>query len=180
MKKIILTYGLISGVIVAGIMLLSMNYFSHCEGSMDFNSSMVVGYASMLLAFSLVFVGVKQYRDKFNAGQISFGKAFRIGFFIVLVASTMYVVAWLFNYYLLMPDFLEKYSAHMLEEMKAQGASAEKIQKESKEMASFAKMYQNPFFNALMTYLEILPMGLIVTLISAFILKRRVQESLNP
>jgi hypothetical protein len=127
----------------------------------------------MLLAFSLVFVGVKQYRDKFNAGQISFGKAFRIGFFIVLVASTMYVVAWLFNYYLLMPDFLEKYSAHMLEEMKAQGASAEKIQKESKEMASFAKMYQNPFFNALMTYVEILPVGVVVTLISAMILKRK-------
>jgi hypothetical protein len=127
----------------------------------------------MLLAFSLVFVGVKQYRDKFNAGQISFGKAFRIGFFIVLVASSMYVVAWLFNYYLLMPDFLEKYSAHMLEEMKAQGASAEKIQKESKEMASFAKMYQNPFFNALMTYVEILPVGVVVTLISAMILKRK-------
>jgi NADH:ubiquinone oxidoreductase subunit 6 (subunit J) len=85
----------------------------------------------------------------------------------------MYVVAWLFNYYLLMPDFLEKYSAHMLEEMKAQGASAEKIQKESKEMASFAKMYQNPFFNALMTYVEILPVGVVVTLISAMILKRK-------
>lgn len=180
MKKIILTYGLISGLIVAGIMLLSMNYASHCEGSMDFNTSMVVGYASMLLAFSLVFVGVKQYRDKYNAGQISFGNAFRIGFFIVLIASTMYVVAWLFNYYLLMPDFLERYSAHMLAEMKSEGASAADIQKETAEMASFAKMYQNPFFNALMTYLEILPMGLLVTLISAFVLKRKVQESLNP
>lgn len=180
MKKIILTYGLISGIIVSGIMLVSMNYLSHCKGNMDYNTSMVVGYASMLLAFSLVLVGVKQYRDKSNAGVISFGMAFRIGIFIVLIASTLYVLAWLVNYYFFMPDFIERYSAHMLEDMKAEGASASEIQKEAQEMASFAKMYRNPFFNALITYLEILPMGLIVTLISAFILKRRVQESLNP
>src|SRR5215210_668865 len=93
MKKNILIYGLIAGVIVSVLMLLSMNYISHCEGNVDYTTSMVIGYASMLLAFSLVFVGIRNYRDKYNGGVISFGKAFKIGILIVLIASTMYVAS---------------------------------------------------------------------------------------
>jgi len=72
-----------------------------------------------------------------------------------------------------MPDFMEKYSAHMIDEMKASGASQVEIDKQTKEMASFGEMYKNPFFNAMMTYVEILPVGLVVTLISSLILKRK-------
>jgi hypothetical protein len=38
------------------------------------------------------------------------------------------------------------------------------------------RMYKNPFFNAMMTYIEILPAGLIVTLISSLILKRKAEK----
>ena len=79
MQKNILIYGLISGVIVSTVMLISMNYYSHCEGNVDLTTSMVIGYASMLIAFSMVFVGIRNYRDKFNNGIVSFGKAFKIG-----------------------------------------------------------------------------------------------------
>src|SRR6476620_4936002 len=79
MKKNILIYGLISGTLVSTFMLFSMNYLSHCEGSVDYGTSMLVGYASMLLAFSLVFIGTRNYRDKYNAGVLSFGQAFKIG-----------------------------------------------------------------------------------------------------
>jgi hypothetical protein len=176
MKKNIIIYGLIAGIVVSVLMLSSVNYLSHCEGNVDYDTSMLIGYASMLIAFSLVFVGIRNYRDKYNAGVISFGKAFKIGMLIVLIASTIYVVAWLIDYFYFMPDFMEKYSAHMLDELKASGASQIEIDKKIQEMASFGRMYKNPFFNAMITYVEILPVGLIVTLISSFILKRKTAK----
>ncbi len=177
MKKHIIIYGPIAGIVVSILMLFTVNYISHCKGNVDYNTSMLIGYASMLIAFSLVFVGIRNYRDKYNEGVISFGKAFKIGIMIVLVASTIYVVAWLIDYYFFIPDFAEKYSAHMLDKLKASGAGQIEIDKQTKEMASFARMYKNPFFNAIMTYIEILPVGLIVTLISSLILKRKAAKN---
>lgn len=176
MKKNIIIHGIIAGIIVSATMLFTVNYFSHCEGSVDFNTSMLIGYASMLIAFSLVFVGIRNYRDKYNGGIISFGKAFKTGMMIVLIASTFYVIAWLIDYFFFIPDFMEKYSAHMLDELKAGGASQAELDTQAKEMARFSSMYKNPFFNAMMTYVEILPVGLIVTIISSLILKRKTAK----
>ena len=177
MKKNIIIYGLIAGIVVSILMLSTVNYFSHCEGNVDYDTSMLIGYAFMLIAFSLVFVGIRNYRDKCNDGIISFGKAFKIGIMIVLIASAIYVVAWLIDYFFFIPDFLEKYSVHMLDKLKASGASQIEIDKQTKEMASFVRMYKNPFINAMMTYIEILPVGLIVTLISSLILKRKAAKN---
>ena len=94
MKKNIIIYGLIAGIVVSALMLFSVNNLSHREG-IDYDTSLIIGYASMLIAFSLVFVGIRNYRDKYNDGVISFGKAFKIGILIVLIASTIYVAAWL-------------------------------------------------------------------------------------
>lgn len=176
MKKNIIVYGLISGIVVSVLMLASVNYYSHCEGNVDMGTSMLIGYASMLIAFSLVFVGVRNYRDKFNGGVISFGKAFRIGMLMVLIASTVYVLAWMVDYFFFMPDFMDQYAAHMLSDLKASGASQAVIDAQTKEMAEFGKMYNNPLFNALMTYVEILPVGLIVALLSAVILRRKMPK----
>ena len=175
MQKNILVYGLISGVIVSSVMLISMNYYSHCEGNVDLTTSMLIGYTSMLIAFSMVFVGIRNYRDKFNNGIISFGKAFKIGISIVLIASTLYVISWLICYFFFMPDFMDKYGDLEIENMKTAGASIAEINEKKKEMADFSKMYKNPFFNAMITYAEILPVGLIVTLISSLILKRTLK-----
>lgn len=177
MKKNIFVYGLIGGIIVSVLMLYTTNNLSHCKGNVDYDNSMLIGYGSMLVAFSLVFVGIRNYRDKYNGGVITFGKAFRLGSMIVLVASTIYVIAWLIDYFYFIPDFIEKYSAHTLDQLKAKGASAAELEQKSKEMADFARMYKNPFFNAMMTYVEILPVGLIVTLISSLILKRKAQQT---
>jgi len=175
MKKNIIIYGLIAGIVVSSLMLVNVNYISHGEGSVDYNTSLLIGYASMLIAFSIVFVGIRNYRDKYNGGVISFGKAFKIGLLMTLIVSTMYVVAWLIDYFFFMPDFMEKYSAHMLDKLKTSGASQMEIDKQTKEMAHFAVMYKNPFFNAMITYMEILPVGLIATLISSLILKRKAR-----
>ena len=178
MQKNVIIYGLIAGTIVSTIMLLSINLIGHDEASnIDLSTSMLIGYASMVIAFSLVFVGIRNYRNKYNGGVISFGMAFKVGILIVLVASTMYVVAWLINYFFFTPDFIERYSAQVIAELKAGGASQAEIDKEAKSMESFAKMYKNPFFNAMITYVEILPVGLVVTVISSLILKRRTPKS---
>jgi hypothetical protein len=177
MKKNIIIYGLIAGIVVSISMLSTVNYLSHCEGNVDYDTSLVIGYASMLIAFSLVFVGIHNYRNKFNGGVISFGKAFKIGSVIVLIASTIYVAAWLIDYFYFIPDFAEKYSAQTLAKLKASGASQVKIDEQTKEMANFARMYKNPFYNAMMTYAEILPVGLVVTLISSLILKRKTVKN---
>ena len=170
MRKIVIVCGGIAGLIVSATMMLSTGM---CYASGNFEGSMLLGYASMVLAFSLVFVGIRNYRDKYNQGSISFGKAFKTGFFIILLASTMYVLVWLVNYYFFIPDFADKYSAYMLDKLKAGGASQLEIDEQAKEMASFNVLYKNPFFNALITYTEILPVGLLVTLVSALVLKRK-------
>jgi len=177
MSKNIIIHGLIAGIIVSFLMLFSVNYYSHCKGDVDYSTSMLIGYASMLIAFSLVFVGIRNYRDQYNHGVISFGKTFQVGIMIVLIASTIYVIAWLIDYFFFIPDFMDKYSAHMLDKLKASGASQIEIDKQTKEMASWGKMYKNPFYNAMMTYMEILPVGLIVTLVSSLILKRKTAKN---
>ena len=171
MKKNIIIYGVIAGIVVSILMLLSISYVT------DYDTALFVGYASMLIAFSLVFVGIRNYRDKYNDGVISFGKAFKIGIMIVLIASTIYAIAWLIDYFYFVPDYLEKLSAKMLDKLKAGGASQIEIDKQIKEMADFGKMYKNPFFNAMMTYTEILPVGLVVTLISSLVLKRKTAKN---
>jgi hypothetical protein len=175
MKKIVIVHGLIAGLIVGTIMFVTIGIY-HKTG--DFENGMLVGYASMLLAFSMIFVAIRNYREKYSNGIISFGKAFKIGLLITLVASTIYVLVWLFEYYVFYPDFAEKYAAQMIEKLKSGGASEAIIAKQTKEMASFSEMYKNPFFNALITYTEILPVGLLVTLIASFILKKKVKPVL--
>lgn len=170
MKKNILVCGLIGGLVLAIVMVTSI---SLCYKKDDFEGNMVLGYASMVLAFSLIFVGVKNYRDKYNYGVVSFGKAFKIGLFISLIASTMYVLAWLVDYYFFIPDFMDKYTAHILKQCKADGLDAAAIQAKTSEMADFKEMYKNPLVVVLFTYFEVLPVGLIISLIAALILKKK-------
>ena len=174
MKRNIIIYGLVAGIVVSVLMLFTTNYLSYCAGNVDYDTSMLIGYASMLISFSIVYVGIRNYRDKYNGGVISFGKAFKIGLMMVLLASTIFVAAWLIDYYFFMPPgFIEKSFVYELDKLKASGASQLEIDKKTIEMENFAKMYKKPFFNAMMTYAIILPVGLIVTLISALILKSK-------
>ena len=170
MKKNVLVFGLIAGAIVSSLMIFGM-----AKGieTMNWDYGMAIGYTSMIIAFSFVFVGIKNYRDKYNNGSITFGKAFKIGFWISLIASTMYVIAWLIYYYGFVPDFMDKYTAYYMEKAAASGASAAEIQKQSAEMEGWKEMYKNPLYVILFTYMEILPVGLLITLISALILKKK-------
>jgi hypothetical protein len=127
----------------------------------------------MLIAFIFIFVAVKSYRDNENNGVISFGEAFKIGFFITLIASTFYVATWLIEYCFFMPDFMDKFINSTMENLKAQGLSPTEIAAKSEEMEMYREWYKNPILVILMSYMEILPVGLLVTLISSLILKRK-------
>ena len=177
MKKTVFICGLMAGLISTslyiGLMLIGR------AGDIDFEHGMLYGYTLMILAFSLIFVGTKITRDKYSNGIISFGKAFRVGLYITLIASTVYVVVWLIDNYVFIPDFAEKYSAYIIKKLRASGASQEEINRQTAEMARFGQMYKNPFFVVMMTYIEILPVGLFVSLISAWILKRKTKEAVH-
>ena len=171
MKKIVWTFGLIAGAILGGMTAvmvpLGMN------GTVSFDHSEIVGYTVMVLAFLLVFFGIRSYRENVAGGTITFGKAFQVGILVTLVASAVYVASWEIMYYNFVPDFGDKYAAHQLEKMKAKGETAQKIEAAKAEMAKFKELYRNPAFNAGITFLEVLPVGLVVTLVSAAILRRR-------
>ncbi len=171
MKKIVLTYGLISGGILA--VLTAIMVPACMEGHVDMTNSALLGYTMMVLAYIAVFLGIRSYRERNNAGVITFGKAFQVGILITLITCAVYVIGWEIVYWNFLPDFGDKYAAGTLEKMKASGASAAEIAKTTAEMEQFKKLYKNPLFNVGMTFLEVFPVGLIVTLISAAILRRK-------
>ena len=133
MKKIIWVCGVIAGIISISWVVISEGLLS---GSLSLNTRLICGYAAMILGFSLIFVAIKNYRDNYSSGQITFGKALRIGLLITLIASTVYVVVWMIDFSYFVPDYGEKYQAQAIAELKASGASAAEVQKQATEMAA--------------------------------------------
>lgn len=169
MKKIVLTFGLISGAILSAMLILALPF----QDAIGFENGMILGYTSMVLAFLLIYFGVRSYRDNLAGGTVRFGRAFVVGSLIALVASLCYVVTWEVIYFNVGDEFTAKYQAHMIEKARAKGESDEAIAAKRAEMEKFAEMYNNLAFNAAITFLEPLPVGLLFTLVSAAILSRR-------
>jgi hypothetical protein len=176
MKRIILICGLIGGLISVGWFLISEQFFTF---NMSMDTRMYFGYATMILGLSVIFVAIKNYRDNYNEGIISFGKALTIGLLITLVASTVYVLIWMIDFTWFIPDFFDKYKSAMLIDLKAHGATAAEITKKMTEMDGAVVLYKNPLFNALFTYMEIVPVGLVMSFIAALILKRKSKTTVN-
>lgn len=173
MRKIILTYGLISGGIAATLMLITALFVSDLE---NFNAGVYVGYAGIILSFVLVYFGIKSYRDKYKNGVISFGKAFQVGILIAVISSLIYVFAWMSYSPYLMPDFPQKYAKAQIENAKEAGKSEAEVAQVEKEMQQYLKSIENPLVYGLMTFAEPFPVGLIITLISSVILKRKTNS----
>lgn len=164
MNKIVLKNGLFGSSIVTAL-LLSVTFYMKANPEKEV--SMFFGFAGMLLAFIFVVLGIKQQRDT-NNGFISLGKAFLTGFWITLIISTIYVVVWLIIFYNFFPNFAEHYT-----DMAIAKASPDEVAQVTEEMNSFKEMYKNPIMVILLTYMEILPLGIVFSLISALILKKK-------
>lgn len=170
MKKVVLVFGLISGAISSVLMFASLTLMNN--GTIDHKNGYVIGYTAIFLSFVLVFFGIRTYREN-HGGAITFGRGVAVGLLITLISCVFYVVSWEIIYFNVMPDFIDKWAAHSVAELREQGASAETIAAKQKEMSEFKAIYDNPLMNAAYTFLEPFPVGLIVTLVSAAILRRR-------
>jgi len=171
MKRIVLIFGSIAGVIVGGMFLATWPL--HENGTLTPESGMLVGYTTMVIALSLIFFGVKSYRDNQLNGSISFGKALVVGLWISLVAAVIYALTWEIMYNTIASDYLKDWANYSIEKMKATGASAEEIMAEEKEMTEMFEWYKNPLLRFGMTMAEILPVGILISLICAALLRKK-------
>lgn len=169
MKKTILYFGLFSG----GIATLMMFVTIPLIGRIPFEYLTVLGYTTFVVCFLMVFVGIRNYRDKVAGGTITFGRGFTVGILITLISCGIYIVAWEFVYHWFLPDFLDQYSNYMVERMRAQGATPEALNQTIQQYKQFKEWYQNPFLRYAMTMMEPFPVGLLITVISALILRRK-------
>src|SRR5688572_17416493 len=108
MRKVVLTFGLIGGAMLAAMMLMTVPFAER----IGFDKGAYIGYTTMVLAFLMVYFGVQSYRDNVAGGTVTFGRAFKVGLLISLVITACYVATWQVMYYGFMPDFLDKYTAY--------------------------------------------------------------------
>lgn len=165
MQRMIFTYGGIAAGLVIALMALSMTVGNH--GTLG----MVLGYLSMLIAMSMVFVGVKRYRDEALGGVIRFGRAFGMGLAIAAIAALGYVLAWELYMWATDYTFMGEYMAAAVKQMQAEGASPAEIAKMQAEAAPMVEMYKNPVYRMGFTLMEIAPVALLVPLIAAALLR---------
>ncbi len=169
MGRIALVYGLVAGTVITVITYSTLPIW---QEDMNFELGEILGYLGMFVSLISIFVGIKSLRDKQLGGYISFKQAFVQGLYITLVASSIYVVGWEIYFNTSAGDFMEQYSTYIIDEARANGATEEEITSKTEEMESMSELYEIAPIRWGMTLLEILPVGVIISLISALILKR--------
>lgn len=173
MQKIILKYGLLAGGIVSFLMVLTMGVAKLTGFEPSGTSGMAIGFTTMVLAFTMVYFGVRTYRDTLLGGTVGFWSALKVGLLISLVAMVCYSATWQVVYRTMLPDYAEKYAEQAVKDAEANGKSAAEVEKTRQEMATFVTEYKNPLYNFGITLLEPTPIALLVSLISAGVLSRR-------
>jgi hypothetical protein len=169
MKKTILTFGVIGGVL-SSLLMIGTTPFLHKISS---TTGLIVGYTSIVASFLLVYFGIRSYRDNVGGGQISFGRGFAVGICITLITCVFYVVTWEIIYFQFMPHIMDNYGLDTIAKMKAAGVNAAVVQAKVDEIRKTQEMLKNPLFNAATTFLEPFPVGLVITLLSAAVLRRK-------
>jgi hypothetical protein len=169
MKKTVLTYGFISGGIAAVLMLATVPFVDSFKG----RQGEIVGYTGIVLSTLLVFFGVRSYRQNVGNGKLSFGRGLAVGLLITLISSACYVATWELVYFKLAPGIGDKMFASHVERLRTSGATQAEIDAAALQAESYKKMYDNPLLNAAITFIEPVPVGLVIALISAAILRRK-------
>ena len=177
MKKTILKFGIPSGFITSALMLIAIPL----ENRIGYNHSLYLGYTLIVLSFLLVFFGIRSYRES-AGGHITFVRAFTVGISITLITCAFYVITWEILYFTVMHDFMDNYSAHVLEKARAAGAAPAALQARAEELRKLKEKYENVFYNSALTFMEPFPVGLLITLLSAAVLRRkpRVETAAAP
>lgn len=173
MKKVVLTFGLLAGVVIAALVWITAALTE--RDAINFERLEFVGYASMLVALSMVFFGIKSYRDNVGNGRITFWKGVQVGVLISLIAGVLYF-AGAASYGIVNPgfeeNFMRKFTELKVGKLKEQGASQEQIDQAKAEVDVMQTLFQSPILFFLVCLMEILPVGIVVTLISAALLRK--------
>jgi hypothetical protein len=179
MKKIVLTFGLIAGLIMSILMDASVLLASKIGSG---HGSLVLGYTILVASFLLIYFGIRSYRDNNLAGQISFGRAFACGILITLITTVIYVTTWEILYFNFIPHFMDSYWAAQIHKVQTRGLDPVTTAARVAEIQHSQQLYQNPLVNMAYTFVEPFPIGLIITLVSAAILRRKapVESSAAP
>lgn len=168
MINIIFLFGTIGGLIEAACFFFALKVLGTDTGV----EGMVFGYLSMILSLSMVFVGVKRYRDVELGGVIGFVRAFLVGLAISIIAGIIYVGMWELYMAATHYTFAEVFTTNYINAQKAAGLSGEKLDRLIAEMNSFKEQYANPLYRMPMTFMEIFPVGFLISLLSALVLRR--------
>ena len=171
MKKIVLIYGLIAGVIVGAMMMISMPLYE--SGTLKLENGEWLGYTTMVIALSMVFFGMKSYRDNHLGGSITFGNALKVGLLITLIAALIYAFSWEITRLNMKGDFMTLYGEKQIEKMKIEGATEAALIEAKEKMDDFGLMYKNPFIRFGITLMEIAPVGILISLLSAGLLRKK-------
>ncbi|HWA31501.1 MAG TPA: DUF4199 domain-containing protein [Rhizomicrobium sp.] len=159
-----LVFGSISGaIVITGVLLTFLLPNAH--------GSVWLGYLIMIVALSMILFGVKRYRDNELGGVIRFLPALALGLMIAVVASAVYVVVWEVYLYLTHYSFMDHYTAAMLAKAKADGVTGAALKAEIAELDQMKAQYANPFYRIGETFMEIFPVGFIIALITAVLLR---------
>jgi hypothetical protein len=170
MKKIVLTYGVISGLVMSALLVATIPFMRQSgHGAVG----MVVGYTIMLASLLLVYFGVRTYREQHGGGCITFGRAFSVGLLIALICCVFYVLTWEIIFYGFMPDFMDQYGAAMIKQAEASGVTGAALQAKIATVHQQVAMYKKPFWNCVMTFMEPLPVALVMALVSAALLRKK-------
>lgn len=169
MRKIVLTYGGITGLVI--ILSMTLGIYASLSGADSFFASETLGYTIMIIGFSMIFVATKKYRDEELGGIIKFSTAFKVGLGISLIAGVVYVIVWELNLYLTDYAFIDEYTASIIEKARNSGASSDQIQQTISNMEDLKERYNNVLFRLPMTFSEIFPVGLLISLISSTLFK---------
>jgi Protein of unknown function (DUF4199) len=169
MRRIVWKFGLVSGGILAGFLILTTPF----EKTIGLDRAEWIGYATMVAGMLIVYFGVRSYRDEIAGGVVSFARALAVGGLIAVISASCYTIAWEVIYFGVRPDFTGAYTTYQLDRARASGATQAQLDAKAAELRRFAKMYENPLSNAAITFVEPLPVALLVTLVSAATLSRK-------
>lgn len=175
MKRTVIVFGLIAGVIIGALVVL-MRVIDTTLEQISLDHSQFIGYGIMVVSLSMIFFGIKSYRDTYGGGKINFWKGVQIGLLITAIAAIMYAGVWLVHN-AIFPEwlgaFMERYSEYQADSMRSAGSSQAEIDTAKREMLEMGKMLENPLIFFLIALVEIIPVGIVITLISAAILRKK-------
>ncbi len=169
MRKTVLSFGLLSGALSIAIMLATLPFiYGHRLETAD-----VLGYTGMVLSALMVFFGIRAYRENAAGGRLSFARGLRVGLLITLVSCASYALAFELVYFQVAPDFGDTFSACMVERVRAAGGSPDELATAASQAETLKRLYDDPLTNAALSFATSFPIGLVATLMSAGILRKR-------